>query len=300
MDENEKLYKIVGYSVIALIIAGTIAMFGFLAYHQKQKVGVIYTEFPHIGELQRDDAFEVNGKQVGTVGKIKKLGPSRVIVTINLRRPIEIHEGFRLYIGDVGIMGERMVFLENGAQEAPLVNLADTLAGEYQMGMSDMLGRMPEVREFLDNVITFVRNIQQGTDSARSFIDWLSSAEEKIDRVALSAANATQQWDKDLPEILQKINNLTESFNRDLTNFGGKLPEIFEKTNAIIEKCDTLLTNIAKIKNISANIENFVGKIDGFDVDALNASLVEWQAQILNIAREAHKLQLWIRLGWEE
>jgi len=298
--ENEKLYKFVGYSVFVLTLVGIIAMFGYLVYYHQQKIGVIYCKFPYIGELKLDDSFEVNGKLVGMVKRITTNEPNKVILTINLKRPVVIHEGYKLFLNDIGIMGERVVSLENGPPDAPVVNLADTLKGEYFPGISDMLGRMPELRDFLDDCILFVRNIQEGTDSVRSIIEWLNSAEEAIDKIALSIVNTMQSWDSDLPEILHNINDFSENFNADLTKFGEKLPDILEKTAAIIDDCDTLLTKIAQILELGEKIETLVGKIDGFDVNSLNSTLAQWQNKILNISREAHKLQLWIRFGWKD
>ena len=298
--ENENLYKFVGYSVIVAVIIGIVAVCGYLIYYHTQRVGVIYCEFPYIGGLLKDDAFEINGKNVGMVKHIYSNEPNRVILTINLKKPIVINEGYRLFISDIGIMDERVVSLENGPPEAPLVNLSDTLVGIYYPGISDMLGRVQELRDFLDDVLIFVNNIQHGSDTARSIVEWLNSAEETIERVAASAVNALQGWDGDLPEILQQMNDFSEKLNRDLTKFGKQLPDIFEKTNTIIEECDTLLTKLAEIRKLSGTIENFVGKIDdNLDINSINEMLSEWQEKIQVIWKEAHKLQLWIRLGWK-
>lgn len=293
-EENEKLYKIVGYLIITLIIIGFIAMFGLLFYHQKHKIGVVYCEFPYIGDVKFDDSFTMNGNQVGMVKEIYSNEPDRVILTINLKKPIVVHEGYNLFIGDVGIMGERVVCIENGPQDAPIIDLADTLTGKYYPGISDMLGRMQELRDLLDYCMLFVSNIQHGTDSARSIVEWLNSAEKTIDKIAISTENTMRIWDSDLPEILQSINNFSNDFNTDMVKFGDKLPDIIEKTNAVILDCDTLLAKISEIKEVIENISNFAENIDTLDINALNSTLVDLQEKITNISKEAIKLQLWI------
>jgi len=296
---EEKLHKIVGYSFILVIIIGFLAMFGFFVYHQIHKIGVVYCEFPYIGDVKFEDSFTINGSKVGMVKGIYSNEPNRVILTINLKKPITIHKGYHLFIGDVGIFGERVVCIENGPQDSPVIDLADTLQGVYYPGISDMLGRIQELRNFLDNCMIFVNNIQHGTDSARSIIEWLNSTEETIDKITIGTANTMQSWDNDLPQILQDINKFSDNFNSDMTKFSKLLPDIFEKTDAIIADCDTILTKLAKIQEFGSDIEHFVGKIDTLDINSLNSTLVEWQDKILNISREAHKLRLWVRMGWK-
>lgn len=291
---EEKLHKTVGYSFILIITIGFLAMFGFFVYNQVHKIGVVYCEFPYIGDVKFDDSFTVNGNKVGIVKNIYSNEPNKVILTINLKKPIEIHKGYKLFIGDVGIFGERVVCIENGPKQSPIIDLADTLQGVYYPGISDMLGRIQELRDFLDNCMLFVNNIQHGTDSSRSIIEWLNSTEKTIDKIALSGANTLQNLDNDLPEILSNINRFSDNFNSDMTNFGKKLPDILEKTDAIISDCDTLLAKITKIRELGSDAKNFAEKIDTIDINSLNSTILEWQEKITNISNEAFKLRLWI------
>jgi ABC-type transporter Mla subunit MlaD len=295
-EENLKVYRIAGYFVLIFTILGIIGMVGAFVYSHHRKVDVLYCEFPYIGDLKFDDPFTINGKQVGVVNKIWANEPNRAVLTINLHAKVEIHEGYRLFIGDVGIMGERLVCLENGPSDAPLIDLRDTLHGLYYPGISDMLGRIMELRELLDEGMAFMDKIKHGTDTARSIVEWLNSAEGSIDKLTQNLQSTLFNWDSDIPELLEQIDNLNYNINSGILTLGEKLPEILEITDVIIENCDTLLAKIAKAERLSDDIENIIGKIDELDVNSINNTLRDMQEGITSISRDAHRLRLLLLL----
>ena len=291
-EENILLYRTVGYSVAILTVFGMIAMFAFFINYQYRGVGTVYCEFPYIGDLKFDDPFTINGMEIGYVKGIYANEPNRAIVKINLNSPIEVREGFKLFIGDVGIMGERVVCLENGCQDAPIVNLRDTLVGIYYPGISDMLGRMMELRDFLDECIAFVDKLRFGTDSSRSIIEWINNAETAIDKFSLSLQNTAVSWEKDIPDALEKIDDLSENLNKGLTEFGEKLPDIIEKLDVVIDDCDTLLTKISEIENIANDAKKLVESIDTLNIASINETMVDLQTEIEKVYNSALKLRL--------
>ncbi|MCL2845107.1 MAG: hypothetical protein FWE23_06615 [Chitinivibrionia bacterium] len=294
-QENLKLYRLVGYFVVIFTILGIFGMGAVWLYLHNTKVDVLHLEFPYVGDLRFDDPFTINGYQVGMVKGIKVLGPNRVILDIYMRKPVDIHEGYRLFIGDLGIFGERLVCLENGPSDAPLVNQRDTLSGEYFMGISDMLGRMMELRDFLDTAIAFVGNIHHGSDTTKSIIEWVSDTKNTLDRFFDNLNTFSFDMHKDLPQILEKITNLNNTLNTDLQRFDEKLPDILERTSTIIDVADTMLVNIAKIQRIGGDAQNFVDIFDEIDIISLNQSLVGIQRELGEITSEAHRLRLFLR-----
>jgi len=299
MEEEElekiKLYRFVGYAVFVITLLGFLAMGGTWFYFHNTKVDELYVEFPYIGDLRLDDPFTLNGYHVGMVKGIKLIGPSRVILKINLRVPVEIREGYNLLLGDLGIFGERLVSLENGPPEAPLVNPGDTLSGEYFMGISDMLGKMMELRDLLDTAMVFVGNLQHGNDTAKSLMEWVGDTKNTLDRFFNNLHTFSSDIDNDLPKILEKIGDLSNTLNTDLRKFDEKLPDILDKTSSIIDVADTMLVNIAKIQRIGDDVQNFVDVFDSIDVQMLNQTLTDIQKELGEITSEAHKLRLWLR-----
>ena len=293
-EENLNLYRIVGYSVIIFTVIGLFAMAGAFLYSRLYKIDVVYCEFPYIGDLKFEDKFTLNGNIVGIVKNISSNEPNRAVLTINLHSPIEVHEDYKLFIADVGIMGERMVCLENGTQNAPLVDLKDTLHGIYYPGISDMLGKIMELREFLDNCMIFVNDVLHGTQNSKSFVEWIKTLEISIDDFLASVNSVMLNWDKDIPELLVQINDLSDDVNSDLLKFDDKLPEILDNVDIIINDCDALLDKITEIQKIGGDIEKFVEEIDAINITALNASMRDMQINITSISREAHKLRLFL------
>jgi len=290
--EDIKTYKIVGYAVIVFVILGFVAMFGGAVYTRSQKIGVIYCEFPYIGDVRFDDAFTMNGYKVGFVKDISAGRLDRTILTIYLKAPITVHEGYKLFIGDVGIMGERVVCVENGPQDAPIVSQADTLKGVYYPGISDMLGRILELRDILDDAMLFVDKISHGTDSTRSIIEWINNAQDAIDKFLLSMKNTMVPWDKDIPEILEKIDDLNENFDSDLTDLRKKLPDIIKKTDAVLNGCDTILIKLAQVEKAAKDAKKFVVGVDSLDINSINGALTDLHGELSNVYYDAVRLKI--------
>jgi len=293
--ENLKLYRFVGYAVLVVTLLGFLIVGGTWFYYHNTKVDELYIEFPYIGDLRLDDPFTFNGYQVGMVKGFSLLAPNRIILKINLRVPIEVREGYSLFLGDLGVFGERFVCLENGPQDAPFVNLKDTLSGQYLMGISDMLGKIMELRDFLDSAMVLVDNLRYGNDATKSLIEWVSDTKNTFDRFFENLHTFSFDMHNDLPQILEKIENLNNTINADLQKFDEKLPDILEKTSAIIDASDTMLVNIAKIQRIGGDAQNFVDIFDSLDIQKLNETLTNLQTELGQITGEAHKLRLWIR-----
>ena len=291
-EENIKIYRIVGYSVIALTIFGLIAMFTVFLNFQYQGIGTIYCEFPYIGDVKFDDHFTVNGSEAGFVSGIHANEPNRAILEITLKTHITIHKGYKLFIGDVGIMGERVVCIENGPQDAPVISPYDTLKGVYYPGISDMLGRITELRDFLDECIIFVNKISHGTDSSKSIIEWIKNAENAIDKFSKSAQEIITSWDKDIPDVLEKIDDLSENLDSNLTKFGEKLPGAIEKIDVVINDCDTLLTKISEIETVANDAKKLITGIDTLDINSISNTIVDLRNEIEKVYRDAVKLRL--------
>ncbi|MCL1945593.1 MAG: hypothetical protein FWF51_00360 [Chitinivibrionia bacterium] len=293
-EENLKLYRIVGYSVIILTVIGFLSMAGAFLYSRLYRIDVVHCEFPYIGDLKFDDNFTLNGNIVGIVKKITSNEPNRAIITINLRSPIKVREGYKLFIADVGIMGERMVCLENGPQDARLMGRRDTLQGIYYPGISDMLGRIMELRQFLDDCTAFVGDIMHGTQDSKSIIVWLNSLENSIDDLLKSVNSVLSNWDNDIPKLLTQVNDLSYNLDTDLTKFGEKVPDILEKTDILIKDCDVLLEKITEIQKLGVDVGKVVGEVNALNINALNSTMSDMQINILSISRDAHKLRLYL------
>jgi|GEM_PF-2429636 len=291
-EEDIKTYKIVGYSVIVFVIIGIIAMFGGAIYTRSQKIGVIYCEFPYIGDVRFDDAFTMNGYKVGFVKDISVNRLDRTVLTIYLKAPITVREGYKLFIGDVGIMGERVVCIENGPQDAPTISHADTLKGIYYPGISDMLGRILELRDILDDAMLFVDKISHGTDSTRSIIEWINTAQNAIDKFLLSMQNTILPWDSDIPEILEKIDDLNENFDSNLTDLRENLPEIIEKIDVVINGCDTILLKLSQVETVAIDAKNLVVGVDSLNINSVNSALTDLHGELSNVYYNAVKLKI--------
>ncbi|MDR0304336.1 MAG: hypothetical protein LBH98_06165 [Chitinispirillales bacterium] len=291
-EENTKTYMIVGYLIILFTIFGFLSMFAVFLYSHYQKVGVIYCEFPYIGDLKFDDPFTVNGNKVGIIKGITSNEPNRTVLTINLKSPVTVHEGYNLFIGDVGIMGERVVCIENGPQDAPVISPADTLKGKYYPGISDMLGKIQDLRDLLDACIDFVYKISHGTDSSKSIIEWVNNAENNIDKFSYATQKIMISWDKDIPEIIKKTYDFSEDFDSNLTYLREKLLDIIKNIDTVIDDCDTLLTKICEIENTINDAKNFVLAIDTINMNSINQKISDLRYEINNIYNNALKLRL--------
>jgi phospholipid/cholesterol/gamma-HCH transport system substrate-binding protein len=106
------------------------------------------------------DPIYLNGVERGKVG-VLSLEPDRVVVEMAVREGVAIPRDSEVALKSVGIMGERFVSIRQGPS-ATSVAPGDTLSGEFQMGLTEVLGSAGSV---IGEVETTARHLREISES---------------------------------------------------------------------------------------------------------------------------------------
>lgn len=116
----------------------------------QRKVTVWKVKFPQTGGLGASDEVQVNGIRKGLVSKIDLKGDA-VYVDLGLDSDVQLTTDSKVSIRNVGLMGEKVIFVELHASGRPYT-ARDTIPGIFELGMGEVMGQMGGTTESLDRV----------------------------------------------------------------------------------------------------------------------------------------------------
>lgn len=125
MEHHSQKYKV----RLGLFVAGAVAIFVlavFIIGKQKNLFNPVFsltTTFNNVSGLQVGNNIRFSGINVGTVDNIQIINDSTVKVNMVVRREIHqfIKSDCRVSIGSEGLIGDKLLTINQGSQNAPLV-----------------------------------------------------------------------------------------------------------------------------------------------------------------------------------
>ncbi len=114
--------------------------------------------FPDVGGLAEDDPVSVHGVKKGAVKEIE-LGPGGVLVTFLLEKDLALTSGSRIYVRNVGLMGEKFLAIDGVGLGQPLVARRDTIDGVYESGIPEVISQMGDALASLENLSASVDRV---------------------------------------------------------------------------------------------------------------------------------------------
>jgi phospholipid/cholesterol/gamma-HCH transport system substrate-binding protein len=114
--------------------------------------------FPDVGGLAEDDPVTVHGVKKGAVKEIR-LGPGGVLVTFLLEKDLTLTSGSRVYVRNVGLMGEKFLAIDAVGVGTTLVARRDTIEGVYESGIPEVISQMGDALASLENLSASVDRV---------------------------------------------------------------------------------------------------------------------------------------------
>ena len=98
--------------------------------------------FSDVGGLAEDDPVTVNGVKKGSVKQIRLAPRGRVVVDFILTRDVRLTHGDRVFIRNVGMMGEKFIAIAPGPGGKAYDAQRDTIEGVYESGIPEVVSQM--------------------------------------------------------------------------------------------------------------------------------------------------------------
>jgi|MDSW01.1.fsa_nt_gb phospholipid/cholesterol/gamma-HCH transport system substrate-binding protein len=238
--------------VLGLVFFGTIAC---LLYYTIILTGFSFSEktylqayFPHAAGIKEGDAVLVAGHKSGTVRSVNynsdEIAEKRISLNLEFDRAPAIHEGYLLRIAEFTMLGGRVVELEPGDVNSPLLAEGISLIGFVAPSPLASIGNL--VDENREDFTTILNNLRKVTDDL---------AEGKG---ALGALINDGEMKKDLESSIDSLNQILDDVDSGKGIIGSLINNEEQK-----ETFDKLITDLKLTFEDFLAITNSIRKEEG-------------------------------------
>jgi len=211
--------------------------------------------FSDVGGLAEDDPVTVNGVKKGSVKQIRLAPRGRVVVDFILTRDVRLTHGDRVFIRNVGMMGEKFIAIAPGPGGKAYDAQRDTIEGVYESGIPEVVSQMgsalsslEKLSERFDRLLAIaeehntVHNTLANVEAASSELKH-TLADSRADLVALAAnLRATSEVARRTAESTEpKVGRALDDVSRTsarmdsliarLDTLSGELTDVSRKVN---------------------------------------------------------------------
>ena len=186
--------------------------------------------FDNVQGLQPGNNIWLSGMKVGTVKSIGFYGNSQVAVTLNVEKQAQAHirKDSRARITTDGLVGNKIVVIDGGSDEAPTVTDNDSLQSEHIAGTQELMSTLQasnsNLLEITGNLKTISKKLTESQGTLGQLINDPTIADRlrgSIDnlRNATAGSEAMIANLKDFSERLRQPGGLASQLATDTTVF---------------------------------------------------------------------------------
>jgi len=241
MDSGENKRAIIVGIFIALGVVIFVVGIFTLGSNQKSFGGglTINSVFDDVSGLKKGGGVWFSGVKVGTISNIKFIGISQVAVKMNIDKSTQeyIHRNASVRIGSDGLIGNKIVTIDGGSPQAPVIQDGDVLQAEKLISTDDLMKSIQQNSQNLLVITNDFKKVSKQLAEGKGMIGALMSD------TVLAMKFRT---------IVQNLNNTTAA----TTKMAVQLGKFGDKLNSKGTLADKLLTDTITYKKLSAAVEN--------------------------------------------
>jgi phospholipid/cholesterol/gamma-HCH transport system substrate-binding protein len=251
--------------------------------------------FTDVAGLKKGNAVWFSGVKVGTISAIKFTGPSKVEVYMNVDEATQqyIRRNAMAKIGSDGLIGNKLIVIEGGTAQAPIIEDGDVLQSEKMLSTDDMLKTLQDNNQNLlaitNDFKVLSHNILQGKGTVGALLAdstmaiQLRGAMRNLQATTQSAALMAVQLD----HFSRKINTkggLADKMLTDTATF-AQIKQAVTQLQQTATNASTLTNNLTRASNKLNTTDNALGVL-------LNdpTAAVQTQSAINNLQAASIKL----------
>jgi ABC-type transporter Mla subunit MlaD len=288
-----------GYAIICLFLAILFVIGGYCLRPVLSPQQTRVIAFEKVGNLRIDDQVRLKGIAYGIVKKIDWTR-EKVFVTVQSRSPWALHAGYSVTTLDAGIMGDRMVMINDGPSAGPVVAANDTLSGSFVLGVSEALGYALRLRGVVDSLRDMADLLLLGDKQHPSFVAQTNgvirtadSLSKSLVRFASTAESAVSSGLDSIDNIVKTASQLSQSAAVSAPEFLSMLDKQVTKTAALVASIDSAAD---RLLGTSAGLSRKDNVLWRNDLEHLTGNLVVVQKAIADIQLELLQFKTFLRL----
>jgi ABC-type transporter Mla subunit MlaD len=263
--------KITGYIILTIISIVLIAPMVYVLWRFFTPLEIRTVDFGTISSMEffsNQDPVRIKGVQVGVIRDISML-ENHAIVQIESKKPLEIHEGYSIFVFQKGILSDKYVLINPGDPSAPIIDKRKILTGTFVNGPSDIIAYSDKLRTSIRKLTDLTTLLKDGTTEKESFIVQFSKMSSKIDSISGSiimsenALNTFFETKKDsINFIFDKIGSLTDTLQSSLPLILTDLNKQIISIEKLMKDIDLLISKSEPIIDTLSNSKNTIWQND--------------------------------------
>jgi phospholipid/cholesterol/gamma-HCH transport system substrate-binding protein len=250
--------KKIGYIVLILLFCTTVSVLGYAFWIFSFPKELRIIKIDRIGNLKIEDPVKINGVIVGEIKKINRFYSS-VLLTIEASEPINIYRNYIIYAFDKGIMGDRMLTIEPGDSDFPLMGSQDTLIATFIPGISEALGKAWKLKQLIHIFKKNAELLLSGKERDVSFVFKFKKIVSSLDTYSIKLLKIASFLNNELSSGIDSLNKFTKTARQLSHNTAVKIPE---KINIFEKEIDNVNNFVLKLDNLVDNLTGFVMEIE--------------------------------------
>jgi phospholipid/cholesterol/gamma-HCH transport system substrate-binding protein len=227
--------------------------------------------FKDVNGLQRGNNVRLSGIDVGTVRSVEIINDSSVLVILTIETKVQkfIKQNAMVSVGTDGLMGNKLVNINGGSSDAPMVIEGNTLqaldAIDLDQAYKKLANTNSNISLMTDDLVDVVRLIQNGngtvgrlmSDSTlaknvQETILNLKESSRRVDRILKSVEMNLSQFRLNEGAIGTLLTDTTLAI--DLKNMISKLNITAENTQKISEDLQLVMNDARSGKGIAGQV----------------------------------------------
>ncbi len=258
-----------------MVIAGLVLLSMLLIRAYNWRIGAggqeIRIRFDYVGGLLENAPVHMYGMEIGEVNSVRLVGDG-VEVGAKIHEDVSIREGYRILIDILGLVGEKYVEIINGPADNP-VTKDEPLRGISPISVGQVLMKADEITDKTIGTIDFVQEFISQNEKE------INAGVTELKNLILEARGILRRTMGDVDTLMERINNLAECTEGDVSQTLASLKAFTEELNTDREEIGSLIGNVTR------NLDQLVTRSSPAIEKSLE-NLQEISEELPNSARE--------------
>lgn len=262
------------FALVALIALGYLVMRIEDLNPFAEPAREVEARFDSIAGLDDKATVRVAGVRVGRVDGIR-LEDGKAVLRLVLEKPVELREGAKANIANLGMLGDKYVQLDPGPAGAAALPEGAVLPGTSPLGFDEALAKVSGLGDSLEKALGGLSG-QGGETPVSRLLDNLDATTREIralvadNRAQISSSIAnfeslSASMADSLPRLAAQIERLVDQVDAVVAENRGNLQEGMENAREITAELQTSVENLNTITDKIARGEGTIGKLVNSD-----------------------------------
>ncbi|MEZ5331953.1 MAG: MlaD family protein [Thermoanaerobaculia bacterium] len=263
------------FALVALILLGYLVMRIEDLNPFAEPAREVEARFDSVAGLDDKATVRVAGVRVGRVDGIR-LEDGKAVLRLVLEKPVELRQGARADIANLGMLGDKYVQLDPGPAGAPPLPEGAVLPGTAPLGFDEALAKVSNLGDSLEKALGGISGEGGADTPIARLLDNLDATSREIRalvadnraQIASSIANfetLSASMADSLPRLAAQIERLVDQVDAVVAENRGNLRDGMENAREITAQLETSVENLNTITDKIARGEGTIGKLVNSD-----------------------------------